>query len=1542
MNKCINISNSNVKRLSEITGLPVAMVASKISVWQDNGNEGKVPTHVDLGMPFLPWAKNKDVYQQYNLLNVEGSIKELPEKEAKKWAETNNGSPEYYFEARKNASNKWVISIAKRLWDRRDNNEQLSLFDSSSVDSKNKINLSENTNSVAYLTQIAEGNGQFAALAKKLLEKSYAIPIIIVDEDHMTTNGKTMRENNAAGVFEPSLNKIFLVKGANVKYGEEHSIIHEILHAMSYDALRSNTDAAKRFQKLYEFVKANKELTDEYPITNIDEFLVAIFTNPSFALDLKESPAMTGLRYKNLWEEVLEFFRNLFRIEKKNETLFEQVFSIGTEIIEVYDKKNKVLRRKDSGLFDETKKFTNQKEIYDSINPTGKIKKEGDEYVVLGEKGYKRVTTLTQKKFNLGNKDTELGQFLGNVFHAIAANAVKEAFPDFNSHFATIDTVEGVGKLVSLSEVPQDTVKNVLAIVKPVIERAKKEGSVLVAELPVANTKTKIAGTIDLLEVTRDLKLKTLDYKTSMKRGTTKSNYKKLLGNSEQQILYKKVLAYEDPLLGRSGLDIEYQELMKVLSSTKDGKIIFKVLDTNPVIYQTSNNKRKNEMLGELFNQIKQLDNKKDKLNSEKITALMAAKLKLMQNIQKNVKEEEMLSTIMEDLIAIEVFMNENKGTGSYIDFRRDLSLYENIGSYIDITDKNRKLIEHIQGRAKLLYQMMYNNIEDEFAASAAKDLSFEGSPIQSAEDVLKPVQDLNYYQANFKGASYTNNPIVAYIYKTVSAALGKARTKASAMSTKIEKAVRNLEVYSGSTGEKIYDPILQYLNGEKTGYVVDKYSSVFYEERKNARKNNNVDWFTKNTSFDQESYDKKKKSFESFLESKFKADLSIKIKKLKDSGKYKADIIETEAKKYVTKDHKDMLSSWVSENKNIMIFNKPNDSWIDPKWKEIKEGKYKGTAVEEFYDLYISTMEQIEDMVPFDIRKNFIAEFRRSFLERVITNGPSDMKLGESLAKSLQLHSDESYLEINPFTGLPIRNIPILGKINIPFKDRDKFIKEEKSYDLGKSLSMFFESAVRYQELSAVEQVHEVGRDVLLKQKREILTATGDPAKGGFDMLKSAKGLQNTLDNLDYFIQSTVYGKHEDEGSAFKIEKESFTGKVLSSLGVMGDKDELTVSKIKLLNSILKYTGLNNLGYNLYSPVTNLLGGKSMQLLTGFGNRWYSVKDYSFASSVVTLGPFSNISEDARKARLFIEMFELESSEYAMERKENTSTGFKAFSKIPGPMSGMTYTESHMQNAGLIAMIKSDKHAIKWSDWKVINDELVYTGTEMSPEIIEAFRQKVIHVNGRSLGNMNPEDRIKLKQFFLGRAVTQHRGWIPAMLEAHWSSKRYDYMLGEYVEGRFNTLVKFILDGKFNWKDLSDADKANVREAIAEISIILIAYGLYVAAWGADEDKERRKKIAYLLKVLSRYKSEMMFFTGFGYSDMHKILISPAPSISTLEKFGRLLGAIKDTVTEDDEKKSKKATKKLEKSFGQMIPYWSQASRFFEDIVNQEISEDK
>ena len=257
--------------------------------------------------------------------------------------------------------------------------------------------------------------------------------------------------------------------------------------------------------------------------------------------------------------------------------------------------------------------------------------------------------------------------------------------------------------------------------------------------------------------------------------------------------------------------------------------------------------------------------------------------------------------------------------------------------------------------------------------------------------------------------------------------------------------------------------------------------------------------------------------------------------------------------------------------------------------------------------------------------------------------------------------------------------------------------------------------------------------------------------------------------------------------------------------------------------------------------------------------------------------------------------------------------------------------------------MIKSNKHSVKWEEWEVENGKLVYKGKDKIEDFtIERFRQKVLHVTGRAIGNMNPDDKIMLKKWFMGRAVIQHRGWIPAMLSAHWSERQYDYALGEYVEGRFNSFLRFVTTKKLNWKSLDEVEKANVKEAVAEFGIIIGAYMLYAVLKSAGEDdEETKKRLAYFLRISDRYLAEMTFFTPFEISGKHQILISPAPTISTLESWGRLISDL-TTYMVVEEKEKEKIDKRLGKRFARVVPSLSQPVRFIDEVIFNQTEEHK
>src|SRR5699024_8867549 len=116
----------------------------------------------------------------------------------------------------------------------------------------------------------------------------------------------------------------------------ESTIIHEYIHHLTHTALRNGNKTAKDLQSLYREALNHKELfNDIYPLSNIDEFVVALFTDSEFINELKNIPASDNVdNYKTLWDKLVALFRKWFKLDGENVTLFEQAFNASTTLIE--------------------------------------------------------------------------------------------------------------------------------------------------------------------------------------------------------------------------------------------------------------------------------------------------------------------------------------------------------------------------------------------------------------------------------------------------------------------------------------------------------------------------------------------------------------------------------------------------------------------------------------------------------------------------------------------------------------------------------------------------------------------------------------------------------------------------------------------------------------------------------------------------------------------------------------------------------------------------------------------------------------------------------------------------------------------------------------------------------------------------------------------------------------------------------------------------------------------------------------------------------
>jgi hypothetical protein len=1165
-------------------------------------------------------------------------------------------------------------------------------------------------------------------------------------------------------------------------------------------------------------------------------------------------------------------------------------------------------------------------------------------YVIIGDEDteYDTPSRRSKRKFKSnweGYNVDDLPRVSGNLFHSVASQLIKAAFPEYNKQVQEED----------LSEIPDNILNNISSIIEPLIQATKDQNGVLVSELKVANTKTKIAGTLDIVKIKADGNINVIDIKSQLNFGATqKTKYRKLESYSSQISDYTTLLRSEDELLGKAPYNVERETVLNVKINVNNGTLIgFSNPQLTPVLHQETASKKTNELIATLASQIEMLLAKqtayaKGDAEYERIEALVSKKRELVVKLQTEDDIKNVLQSMMEEIAIIET--NIDAGVVNYIEYKGELELYSNIGKYItpdNKTDRNKR--DYIAGKAKGLYRDLYEKAKDQVLGQIAPNIINPDGPVKNVDDILSLQKDINSARSNLFGAAYNNNPIVSAAYLETQTVLAKAREQWVKKVQEISGITDELKEYLGSN---IYDPFLQESKGKLTGRIVSQFVPEFWSEFNKAKSNKNAAWFKDNVTFDLEKYNFKLTEYQKALDNTFAKDVKIKMAVLATSEDYKdktSDELKALSEKFVTKDNKGKLENWRKLNKSEARFFIPNKNWVDPKWKEIKEGKYKDTIVEKYYDMYTQTMDALDEFLPFDVGKNFIPDYSKSFIEKIMSNGISNMNLGESFINSITIGFDEgAFGKINPFDNQPLKSIPVSGQKKFNTKEeRESFVEKEKSYDLSSSLSTFLESAFRYKELQTIEQTLTVALDVLKEQNQIVETATGEAAVGTFSILKQSKGLQNTVANFEHFINSTLYGKSQEKEKGFKVKGNGLT----EALGLMKKEDEKLLSWARIFDRFLQYTGLNNLGYNLFSPVVNLIGGKSNALILAMGGKYFNVPDFEFGFLATAAGYFHIGNEKVEKANLILREFNPDIDTYVKDIINHTSKyGInKAVDKF-GPFSGMRYSEEVVRNGIFIAMVKSNKNDIKWDDWNVENGKLVWAGAGPKPDTKakELFRQKSFKVIGKAMGNMNSDDKIQLKKHWYGRAIMQHRGWLPAMWDARFkgmfSTTEYDYILQDYVEGRFTTFYKTSVKKLISGEKMTDMEKQNFKEALFEHSLMVASYLLYLGLKAAGDDDDESK---YWLKIADRVNGELVFFAPFEVSSKYKILISPAPSIGTMENLGKLLfdtpkELVGRSINNEDWMKSAKPQKRLIRA----IPVVGQLVRWMDDVFDTQIAD--
>ncbi len=224
----------------------------------------------------------------------------------------------------------------KDWWDNLSDDEKFRETEYSDLDNKNGnikdlelrfkyFKNGDTTTTVDILTLISKSNHPLNKLAEHLIEfaKVNNIKITLFKGSNSDAAGRFSQDKNEIFIWEDSL-----FRGL----GSEPTIIHEILHSLSYTELKGNNKAKVNFEKIFNYAKQVLP-KDYYGLTNLDEFLTELYTNAEFIKTLQNTKALNNEKYDNLFEELLDYILGLFKITSEDLTLYDQAFAVSSQIL---------------------------------------------------------------------------------------------------------------------------------------------------------------------------------------------------------------------------------------------------------------------------------------------------------------------------------------------------------------------------------------------------------------------------------------------------------------------------------------------------------------------------------------------------------------------------------------------------------------------------------------------------------------------------------------------------------------------------------------------------------------------------------------------------------------------------------------------------------------------------------------------------------------------------------------------------------------------------------------------------------------------------------------------------------------------------------------------------------------------------------------------------------------------------------------------------------------------------------------------------------
>lgn len=629
------------------------------------------------------------------------------------------------------------------------------------------------------------------------------------------------------------------------------------------------------------------------------------------------------------------------------------------------------------------------------------------------------------------------------------------------------------------------------------------------------------------------------------------------------------------------------------------------------------------------------------------------------------------------------------------------------------------------------------------------------------------------------------------------------------------------------------------------------------------------------------------------------------------------------------------------------------------------KEFPQLSTEQQEYYNTMMQIKGELGTLLPNYAQRHYIPpQVRRSFIDAIqaAVKGGSFQGLIKAIRTKFKdlttiREDDDRYAnngivngeEYNIVSGAldntPFRQIPIfyINKI----KDQGELLK-----DFSSAIQHLAGTAINYEAMNNIKDTVEFMADFIKDQEvaagrsYKSIDMVEDTGIRVYKQLKTFASNSNTIGIVEGFIDKHIYGVNIKD-----------TGKYHH-----------------LLRNLLAYTSIKSLAVNIKGAISNYLVGELQMLIEAGAMEFYNPADYIWAHGKVfgdnTVGSVGRIMDfmtnnTNSKSVLLAQIFDPLNENFSEQQhqryyrgplrhllgKDFTFIGYGAGEHLTHFVT--MYAILHNTKVKINGETKtlydvfSVGNKVDGNSELIIDKNATYTNDEgqevpIDNNFLEKIRKRIRYTNQTMHGAMNEEDKGLIHQHMVGRFVMNLRQWMVEHYSRRYRGSHYDATLGENREGFYNTASRFVYawvgdifrfqrESMLHWNEMNSMQKANVRRALSELTVLSSLLTLSFALGEPDEHKKEFWMRMWIYQT-KRAITDVRGSTPLGIPlEMNILINSPVAASNVVNSFLYPFVGINDINEEIKSGKHKGENRYFRNIKKYLIPFYGQIEQLNE-----------